>query len=106
MLLDGAPSWRQGRWPQPVNQAQDLSKQGSWYGDLCHLERDTATVANDVGADLDQLLSKRGHGPLLDLIEQGQRPEEVAQDVGEGVQLKTHLVVAEAVGGNAMSACG
>ncbi len=27
MLLDGAPSWRQGRWPQPVIEAQDLSEQ-------------------------------------------------------------------------------
>ena len=30
MLLDRAPSWRQRRWPQPVNEAQDLSEQRSW----------------------------------------------------------------------------
>ncbi len=30
MLLDRAPSWRQRHWPQPVNEAQDLSEQRSW----------------------------------------------------------------------------
>jgi len=29
MLLDRALSWRQWRWPQPVNGAQDLSEQRS-----------------------------------------------------------------------------
>ncbi len=38
---------------EPINQAQNLSEQGSWYGDLRHLERHIATVANDLGADLD-----------------------------------------------------
>ena len=40
MLLDRGPSWRQEGWPQAVNQAQDLSEQRSWDGDLCHLESD------------------------------------------------------------------
>ncbi len=30
MRLDRAPPWRQRRWPQPVNEAQDLSEQRSW----------------------------------------------------------------------------
>jgi hypothetical protein len=59
MLLDQDPSWRQRSQPQPVNQAQDLSEQGSWYGDLSHLESDIATVAHDLRADLHQLLVKR-----------------------------------------------
>ncbi len=59
MLLDRAPSWRQRSQPQPVNQAQDLSEQGSWYGDLRHLERDVAAMSHGLGADLDQLLVKR-----------------------------------------------
>ncbi len=60
MLLDRAPSWRQRRWPQPVNEAQDLSEQGSWDGDVGHLKRDVVAVAHDLGADLDQLLSQGG----------------------------------------------
>ncbi len=34
----GAPSWRQRRWPQPVNEAQDFSEQRSWDGDLSLLK--------------------------------------------------------------------
>ncbi len=60
MLLDRAPSWRQRRWPQPVNEAQDLSEQRSWDGDVGHLKRDVVAVAHDLGADLDQLLSQGG----------------------------------------------
>ena len=59
MLLDGAPSWRQGRWPQPVNEAQDLSEQGSRDGNLGQLESDIAAVADHLGADLDQLTRAR-----------------------------------------------
>ena len=60
MLLDRAPSWRQRRWPQPVDQSQDLSEQRSWDGDVGHLKRDVVAVAHDLGADLDQLLSQGG----------------------------------------------
>jgi hypothetical protein len=55
-LLDGPPSWRQRCWPQPVNEAQDLSEQGSWYCDLRQLESDVAAMSHDLGADLDELL--------------------------------------------------
>ncbi len=72
MLLDQGPSWRQRSQPQPVNQAQDHSEQGSWYGDLRHLERDIATVASNRGADLDQLLPQRGQRPVFDLLRQPQ----------------------------------
>jgi len=69
MLLDRAPSWRQRRWPQSVNEAQDLSEQRSWDGDLHQLESDTAAVAHDLGADLDQLLAepflRTGRSPAL-----------------------------------------
>ena len=60
MLLDQGPSWRQRSQPQPVNQAQDLSEQGSWYGDLRHLERDIATVAKRAltGAKLEEVEHK------------------------------------------------
>ncbi len=56
MLLDRAPSWRQRRRPQPVNEAQDLSEQRSWDGDLRQLEGDIAPMAHDLSADLDELL--------------------------------------------------
>jgi hypothetical protein len=52
MLLDGVPSWRQRRWLQPVNEAQDFGEQCSRYGDLGRLEGDMAAVAHDLGADL------------------------------------------------------
>ncbi len=55
MLLDQGSSWRQRRWPQPVNEAQDLSEQGSWDGDVGHLKRDVAAVPDHLGADLDRL---------------------------------------------------
>lgn len=60
MLLDRGPSWRQGRRPQPVNQAQDLCKQGSRDGDLGKLENDVAAMGHDLGPDLDQLLAQGG----------------------------------------------
>ncbi len=72
MLLNQGPSWRQRSQPQPVNQAQDLSEQGSWYGDLRHLERDVATVLYHPGADLDQFLAHRRERSMLDLQRQRQ----------------------------------
>ena len=71
MLLDRPPSWRQRRWPQPVNEAQDLSEQRSWDGDLGQLESDIAAVAHDLGADLDQLLPQGGQRPVLHILRQG-----------------------------------
>ncbi len=68
ILLDGSPSWRQRRRSQAVNEAQDLSEQGAWDGDLRHLESDIATVADDLGADLDQLLAQRGDRPTLGIL--------------------------------------
>jgi hypothetical protein len=49
MLLDRSLSWRQRRWPQPVNQAQDLDEQVSGDGDLRQLKSDIAAVAHDLG---------------------------------------------------------
>ena len=74
MLLDRAPSWRQRRWPQPVNEAQDLSEQRSWDGDLRHLKRDEAAMTHDLGADLDQLLQQSGRRPMLHRRRQRQSP--------------------------------
>ena len=60
MLLDGALSWRQRGWPQPVNQAQDLGEQCSGDGDFCELECDVAAVAHDLRADLDEFVAQGG----------------------------------------------
>ena len=56
MLLNRSPSWRHGSRPEPVNQAQDRSKQGSGDGDLCDLKGDVAAMSHDLGADLDELV--------------------------------------------------
>ncbi len=57
MLRDRAPSWRYRGRSQAVNQAQDVGEQASRDCDLSELERDIATVADDLGAGLDQLLA-------------------------------------------------
>ena len=72
MCFDQGPSWRQRGWPRPVNQAQDFGEQGSWDGDLRQLKGDVAAVAHDLRANLDELLPRRGQGPVLDLIGQRQ----------------------------------
>ncbi len=59
MLPDGAPSWRQGGPPRPVNHAQDIGERGSWDGDLRQLKGDLAAMAYDLRAFLHQLLVKR-----------------------------------------------
>jgi hypothetical protein len=53
-------SCRRGRCPQPGDQRQDLGEHLSRHRDLGHLERDLARVADDLGADLDQLLAQAG----------------------------------------------
>ncbi len=66
--LDGAPSWRQRSRPQPVNEAQDPSAQGSWDCDLRHLNGDLATVAHDLRADRDAHVARNVERPVLDLL--------------------------------------
>ena len=49
------------RWgPQPGDQRQDVGKRLPGDCDFGHLERDVAAVANDLRADLDQLLAQAG----------------------------------------------
>ncbi len=91
---DRAPSWRQKRWPQPVNEAQVLSEQRSCDGDFRLLESDVATVAHELAADLDELLPKYCQRPVFDLL-QRQSAQKVAAITGERRELKPDLVVAE-----------
>ncbi len=51
---------------------QVFPKQIPRHGDLGKLERDIATVANDLGADLDQLFPARCYGLVFDLLRQRQ----------------------------------
>ena len=61
---------------------------------LGHLESDIATVADDLGANLDQLFLQAGQRPVPDRLGCGQSPQEVAEIVGEGMKLK-----ADGIGG-------
>ncbi len=53
LSIDSLNLRRSGSWSQIINQAQDVGEQASRDCDLGKLERDIATVANDLGADLD-----------------------------------------------------
>ena len=48
---------RSGSSSQFIDPLQDFPKQVPGHGDFGQLERDVATVAHDLGPDLDQLLS-------------------------------------------------
>jgi hypothetical protein len=62
---------------------------------VSHLEGHIATVADDFGADLDQLLAQAGQRPWLDRLGHRQRPHEVAEVVGERMKLKADRVGGE-----------
>jgi hypothetical protein len=47
---------RNGSSSQAINQAQDFLEQASWDRNLGQLESGIATMANDLGPDLHQLL--------------------------------------------------
>ena len=73
-LLEPMATGRTSRWrwirrqPQFGDQPQNLGEQHSWHGDLGHLERNVASVADDLRADLDKLLLQAGQGPVLDWL--------------------------------------
>jgi hypothetical protein len=46
-------------------------------------------VTHDLGADLEQLLAHGGQRPMVHRMGQGQRPEEVGDVVGQGMQRKS-----------------
>jgi hypothetical protein len=45
-------------------------------------------VADEPGADLDQLLLQARHRPIFDRLGRRQRAQEIAEVVGEGMKLK------------------
>jgi hypothetical protein len=83
------------RRPQFGDQSQNLGEQYSWHGDLGHLEGDIATVVNNLRANVDQLLLQAGQGPVLDWLGRRQRAQEVAEIVGQRVELETHSIGSE-----------
>jgi hypothetical protein len=62
--------WIRGR-PEFGDQPQDLGEHDPRHGDLGHLESDIAAVADEFGADLDQLLLE-AQRPLLDRLRRRQ----------------------------------
>ena len=90
----GGPSCRGGQRPQPGDQRQDVGEHLPRDRDLGHLERDVAPVADDLRADLDELLAQAGQRPRLRRLRHRQRAHEVAEVVGERMELE-----ADGVGG-------
>src|SRR3546814_7815579 len=64
-------------------------------GDLGQLEGNGAGVADDAGADLDQLELQAGQRPVRHGLGQFDAAQEGCQVVGQRVQLQPHLVVPE-----------
>src|SRR5271169_3042526 len=54
-----------------------------------------AAVAHDLGADLDQLLAQAGQRPRLRRLRHCQRPHEIAEIVGQRVELEADVVGGE-----------
>ena len=79
----------------PAQKSLDVGKQISWDGDLGHLEDDIAAVANDLRADLDQLLLQARQRPILDRLRRRQRAQKIAEVVGKRMKLEPHCVAGE-----------
>ncbi len=65
---------RSGSWSQIIDQAQYFSEQVPRHIHLGKLKGDVPPVTDGLGTDLDQFLAQSGRRPVLDLIEQRQRP--------------------------------
>ena len=83
----GVSCWRGGRlWPQFPDQPQNLLEHLPW--NLGHLEDEIATVADDLRADLDQLLLQARQRPVLDRFGRRQRAQEIAEIVSQRMKLE------------------
>src|SRR3954447_22786261 len=85
----GSSCWR-GQCPQPRDQQQDVREHLPRYRDFGKLECDVAVMADDLRADLDQLLLEAGQRPRLCCLWHRQCAHEITQIVGQGMKLKTH----------------
>ena len=59
------------------------------------MEGHVATVADDLRADLDQLFAQAGQRPRLRRLRHRQRAHEVAEVVGQRMQLEAHGISGE-----------
>jgi hypothetical protein len=78
-----------------VPRPQDVGEQISRNGDLGHLERDIAPMADDLRANLDQLLLQGRKRPVFDRLWRRQRTQEIAEIIGERMKLETDGVGSE-----------
>ena len=90
MPLEQNSSWRQGGQPQTVNLPQDLGERDSRDGDLCELKGDVAAISHDLCADLNELVPQRGERLVFHSFGQRQGAQEVAEIVGEGMELQAN----------------
>ncbi len=74
LAIDSLGLRRNGSSSQFIDPPQDFPKRVPGHGDFGQLERDVATVADDFGPDLDQLLAQARMRPVLDLLRQVQCP--------------------------------
>ncbi len=72
LAVDSLGLRRSGSSSQFIDPPQEFPKQVPGHCDFRHLERHIATMADDLGSDLDQLLAQRSHGPVFDLLRQRQ----------------------------------
>ena len=84
-----------GRCPKLGDQHQGFLEPLSRHRDLGHLKGRVAAVAHDLGADLDQLLAQAGQRPRLRHLRYRQRPHEIAEIVGQRVELEADRVGGE-----------
>ena len=74
---------------------ENLLEHLPWDGDLGHLERDIAPMADDLRADLDQLLFEARQRPILDRLRRRQSAQDVAEIVGQRMKLEADGVRGE-----------
>ncbi len=77
LSLSGRPplaSSRHRRRTQSGNPRQDLTEHPLRHRDLRHLEGEIAAVADHLRTNLDQHFPQCGHRPVLELLQQCQRP--------------------------------
>jgi len=69
--------------PQPGDQRQDFVEHLTRHRDLGHLERDVPPMADNLGADFDQLFPQAGQRPRIRRFGHRQRAHEVTEIVGQ-----------------------
>ena len=80
---------------QPGDGYEHLFPQSAGDRDLGQLEGDRARMANRLRADLDQPLAQAGQRPVRDLGWQSQGAQEIAEVIGECVELEANGVGSE-----------